>query len=95
LIVVFASTKPKLLELEEQIASALEKRGIQVDVANAETEQAGVLSETVEMGGRITRIPLFKRRWKLPLLSQVSETTLARLRKDLSDYEVQEIYVTT
>lgn len=90
-----ASTKTKILELEERIASAAKNRGIQVDVANAETEQVSILSETVEMGGIVARISLFKRRWKLPLLSPVSETSLVRLRQDLSDYEVQEIYLTT
>ena len=95
LIGVFASTKTKLLELEERIASAVKNRGIQVDVANAETEQVGILSEMVEMGGRIARIPLLKRRWKLPLLSPVSEASVVRLRQDLSDCEVQEIYLTT
>lgn len=92
---VFASTKAKLLELEEKIASAVKKRGIHVDVANAETEQVGILSETVDMGGRIARVPLLKQKWKLLLLSPVSEATLVTLRKDLSNYEVQEIYVTT
>ncbi len=92
LVVVFASEKTKLLELEEKIVSAIKKRGIQVDAANAETEQVGILTQTVVMSGRIERVPLLKHRWKLPLLSSVDEARLVRLRKDLSGYEVQEIY---
>ncbi len=96
LIVVFAAEKAKLLELEEQILLAIKKRGIQVDVANAKIEQVGRLTQTMVMsGGRIERIQLLKHKWKLPLLSSADEATLVRLRKDLSGYEVQEIYVTT
>jgi hypothetical protein len=95
LIVVFASEKVKLLELEEKILSAIKKRGIQVDVAKMEAEQVGILTQTVVMGGRVAKIPLLKHKWKLPLLSSVDEETLARLRKNLSGYEVQEIYTTT
>jgi len=95
LVVVFASEKAKLLELEEKIVSAIKKRGIQVDTAKAETEQCGILNQTVVMSGKVTRIALLKHKWRLPLLASVDETTLVRLRKDLSDYEVQEIYLTT
>ncbi|HYW00770.1 MAG TPA: hypothetical protein VE862_04835 [Candidatus Acidoferrum sp.] len=95
LIVVFASEKAKLLELEEKIISAIKKRGIQVEATNVETEQGGILTQTTVMSGKIERVPLLKHTWKLPLLSTVDEATLVRLRKDLSGYEVQEIYVTT
>jgi hypothetical protein len=60
-----------------------------------EAEQVGILTQTVVMSGRVARIPLLKHKWKLPLISSVNEQTLERLRKDLSDYEVQEIYATT
>ena len=60
-----------------------------------EAEQVGILTQTVVMSGRVARIPLLKHKWKLPLLSSVDEETLARLRKNLSGYEVQEIYTTT
>ena len=95
LIVVFASEKAKLLELEEKIISAIKKLGIQVEATNVETEQGGILTQTTVMSGKIERVPLLKHKWKLPLLSTVDEATLVRLRKDLSGYEVQEIYVTT
>jgi hypothetical protein len=95
LIVVFASEKEKLLELEEKIASVVKKRGIRIDSQNAETEQIGVLTQTMVTSGRVTRIPLLRHKWKLPLLAPVDEATLVRLRKDLKDYEVQEIYLTT
>ena len=39
LIIVFASEKDKLLELEEKIASVVKKRGVEIDSMNAETEQ--------------------------------------------------------
>jgi acetolactate synthase regulatory subunit len=91
LIIVFASEKDKLLELEEKIASVVKKRGVQIDSMNAETEQIGVLTHTVVTGGRVTRIPLQRQKWRLPLLKAVDESTLRRLRKDLTDYEVQEI----
>jgi len=94
LIIVFASEKDKLLELEEKIASVVKKRGVQIDSMNAETEQIGVLTHTVVTGGRVTRIPLQRQKWKLPLLKPVDESTLRRLRKDLTDYEVQEISLT-
>jgi len=41
LVIVFASQKAKQLELEEKIASVIEKFGIQVDVRHAEMEQVG------------------------------------------------------
>jgi hypothetical protein len=91
LIIVFASENDKLLEFEEKIASVIKKRGLQIDSMNAETEQIGVLTHTVVTGGRVSRIPLQRHRWKLPLLKPVDESTLRRLRKDLTDYEVQEI----
>jgi len=95
LIVVFAAQKAKLLELEEKIVSAVKKRGIQVDERNVVAEQIGVLTQTVDMSRKTEKIQLLIHRWKLPLLSPVDETTLAHVRKDLSGYEVQQIYVAT
>jgi|SRR5208282_2267546 len=95
LIIVFASEKEKLLELEEKIASVVKKRGIQIDSMNAKAEQIGVLTQTVVTSGKVARIPLHRHRWKLPLLKPVDESTLRRLRKDLTDYEVQEISLET
>ena len=95
LVVVFASEKEKLLELEEKIASVIKKRGIQIDSMKAKTEQIGVLTQTVVTSGKVTRILIHRHKWKLPVLTPVDEATLVRLRKDLADYEVQEIYLTT
>ena len=95
LVVVFASEKAKLFELEEKIVSAIKKRGIKADSVNVEAEQIGLLTQTVIVYGKVERVQLLKHKWKLPLLSPVDEPTLARLRKDLSGYEVQEIYTTT
>jgi len=95
LTIVFASENGKLLELEEKIVSVVKKRGVQIDTMSAEAEQIGVLTHTVVAGGRVTRIQLQRHRWKLPLLKPVDESTLRRLRKDLTDYEVQEISLTT
>jgi len=94
LVIVFASEKEKLVELEEKIASLVKKRGIQVDSMNGKVEEIGVLTQTVVTSGKVTRIPLQRHRWRLPLLKPVDEPTLRRLRKDLTDYEVQEITTT-
>lgn len=95
LVVVFASEKAKLFELEEKIVSAIKKRGIKADSVNVEAEQIGLLTQTVIVYGKVERVQLLKHKWKLPLLSPVDEPTLTRLRKDLSGYEIQEIYTTT
>ena len=85
LIIEFATKKTDLLKLRDEILVAIQCRNITVD-ASLSPEEVGVLVD-------IEQTPLFRYRWRLPLLLEADELILEVLKKNFLNKEVHDIHL--
>lgn len=75
----------------ERINNALRKLRVIADLS-AQPRPLGIMKETVQTERRVYAKPIFRYEWRIRVSSQIDDTLLQALRKELRDLEVNDIH---
>ena len=93
--IVFGAEKSNLTidELKKQIASAIKRQRISVNLAKADVQMVKQLAKTYDIPARV--VTEVRHIWRAPFLapSSIDDATRRALVSELAGLEVEEIYV--